>query len=321
MYEPAYPTKDSEAGRVKTDPWLPIVVGDVAKKLGMRSEMLFGRLYFHMANKYSFKQDEAHTIHLFELKVGEALHCVNFPFLAAVLADRVDENRWRLWTLGLSAAAVLISLGAFAIQFLPNKTPELTTTAPVKLAPSAPLLRHRRNHADALKRDRGPRSNLRRGHTMPGLKRAFEDAAAPLHNVRNNWSAMAPNKTHVAMTIWDHEFQKFASREPVLGPARPGAWRYFRNPAEYIAEWNAKRIANGRPQIDSIVGWRLLKEHLALAHAGKLPVRAVIVQSKDEPDGGEVATCESADYKANWRMELTFFDPDTGAYELAIFPA
>ena len=138
MYEPAYPSKESSAGPVKTDPWLPIVVGDVAKKLDVRPEMLFGRLYFHMANKYSFKQDEDHSIHLFERKVGQAMHCGNFPFLAAILADRVDEYRWRLWTLWLSGAAVLISLAAFAIPFLPSKTPVMATAAPVKLAPSAP---------------------------------------------------------------------------------------------------------------------------------------------------------------------------------------
>ncbi len=156
---------------------------------------------------------------------------------------------------------------------------------------------------------------------MPGLKRAFEDAGAPLHNVRTYWSSIAPANTHVALTIWDHEFQRFSSREPLLGPPRPGAWRYFRNTPEYISEWNANRIAHGRAPIDSVVGWRALQEHLAFANARNLPVRAVVIQSKDEPDGSEVAKCESADYKANWRMELTYLDPRSGAYELAIFPA
>src|SRR5687768_5381531 len=134
---------------------------------------------------------------------------------------------------------------------------------------------------------------------MPGLVQAFKDAGAPLHNALNNWSAMAPDRSFIVVTIWEHEFDKMAGKEPRLGPVVDGAYRYFWTTAEHIAEWDANRIRAGRPKADSTVGWPLMKGHLAEAFERKLPVRVVYVSpvKGTAPDGTKRATTEDASFK------------------------
>ena len=99
MYESAYPGKESDEVRGKNDPYLPIKVTEVASHIGCSSEMLFGRLYYHLDAKYRYTQDNDAQVHLFSMKVGSEMHCVNFPYLAAVLAGSSGHCGWllRLW--------------------------------------------------------------------------------------------------------------------------------------------------------------------------------------------------------------------------------
>jgi hypothetical protein len=158
---------------------------------------------------------------------------------------------------------------------------------------------------------------------MAGFKEAFEDAGAPLANVLNQWSAVAPDGTFIAITIWDHEFSnpELCSKQPVLGPARQGALRYFRNTPEFIAKWTETRRAAGRPHPNSTAGWSVLQRHLALAKERSLPVRVVYIFARGPADGSQEAEVDRADFKSLWRLELTYHAPGTGAYELAIFDA
>lgn len=152
-----------------------------------------------------------------------------------------------------------------------------------------------------------------------GPKKAFEEAGAPLRNPRNFWSSVAPDESFIAISMWQHEIDRFGSTEPLLGPGHAGASWYFRNTPEYIDEWAGKRDAAGRRPIDSAIGWRAMKEHLRLAKGRSLPVRAVVVQACGLPDGAVRAKIKRADYKPDWRLEVTFLDPSTGAFELAVF--
>ncbi len=158
---------------------------------------------------------------------------------------------------------------------------------------------------------------------MAGYEQAFRDAGAPLGNVLNHWSAIAPDESFIAITIWSHEFYDalLCSKEPVLGPTRPGAIKYFRITPGYIAEWTTKRLDAGRRHPKSDTGWNVLQRHLTEAKARNLPVRAVFIWPKGSADGSERAEVERADYKELWRLEVTYHDAKTGAYELAIFDA
>ena len=158
---------------------------------------------------------------------------------------------------------------------------------------------------------------------MPTLTEAFNDAGAPLANPLNNWSAIAPDRSFIAMTIWEHEWRQFSDQRPLLGPLVPGAYRYFRNTPEYIAEWNATRVAAGRPPADSTVGWRKMKEHLGEAFTRNLPVKVVFIwpPAGQAPDGAERAQVNQANYVDRWSCAVTYFDRNTGSYEIVIRPA
>ncbi|WP_426994382.1 hypothetical protein [Methylomonas sp. CM2] len=116
MYQNAYPGRELGEARGKYDPYLPINVTDVATRLGCLPELLFGRLYYHLDAKYRYEQDGGAKVHLFSLQVGSERHCVNFPYLAAVLAEKDEEHSRQLWSLWLSIAALVLSVAAIVAQ-------------------------------------------------------------------------------------------------------------------------------------------------------------------------------------------------------------
>lgn len=116
MYKNDYPEKGEDETRTRTDPYLPIVVKDVALRLGCHPEMLFGRLYYHLDAKHRYKQDSGASVHLFSIVVGSERHCVNFPYLAAVLAEKNEEHTRQLWSLWLSIAALVLSVASIVAQ-------------------------------------------------------------------------------------------------------------------------------------------------------------------------------------------------------------
>lgn len=121
MYQDAYPGKEPGETRGKNDPYLPINITDVATRLGCLPELLFGRLYYHLDAKYRYEQDDGAQVHLFSLKVGSERHCVNFPYLVAVLAEKDEEHSRQLWSVWLSIAALVLSVGAIVAQLVTAK--------------------------------------------------------------------------------------------------------------------------------------------------------------------------------------------------------
>jgi len=121
MYESAYPGKEAEGARGKNDPYMPIKIYEVAARLGCSAEMLFGRLYYHLDAKHRYTQDGGAQVHLFSLKIGDQMHCVNFPYLAAVLAERDSEHKRQLWSLGVSITALVLSVASIIAHIITAK--------------------------------------------------------------------------------------------------------------------------------------------------------------------------------------------------------
>jgi len=106
--------------------WVPIDIDDMAARLGMEVDILFGRLYYHLNNRYGYEVEGPRTgkegvkskmrIDLFAMRVGADRHCIHFPLLASVLATLQDENKkYRLATT-LSIIAVGLSLLTFLLK-------------------------------------------------------------------------------------------------------------------------------------------------------------------------------------------------------------
>jgi hypothetical protein len=117
MYERQYPGVPPGASRGENDPHIAVDVRAVAERLGCNAELLFGRLYYHLDYKYRYKQDNGALVPLFYLQVSDKRHAVNFPYLAAVLAEHQQEYRNRLWSLGLSILAIVLSVASLAVNF------------------------------------------------------------------------------------------------------------------------------------------------------------------------------------------------------------
>ncbi|MFJ3523365.1 hypothetical protein ACIPO9_12835 [Pseudomonas sp. NPDC090203] len=90
--------------------YVPIDCKQVATKLGVDGDIVFGRLYYHFENRYGYKKADGSDVHFFAMAVGRDNKCVNFPFLASVLAElEADHSKFR-WSIVISTTAVIISL-------------------------------------------------------------------------------------------------------------------------------------------------------------------------------------------------------------------
>lgn len=103
--------------------WLPIDIDALAGRFGCDADLIFGRLYYHLNGKYRQSLGENEAIEFFQLRVGRDRHCVNFPFLASVLADlREDRRRYEVSTriAALSLVLSLISIGLAVLLWTPD---------------------------------------------------------------------------------------------------------------------------------------------------------------------------------------------------------
>lgn len=111
-YYDVFVSYDKSAPSRSSKIYVPIDCAQIASELGMDAEILFGRLYYHLDKKYRYAQDDGSLVHLFALNTGGDLHTVNFPLLAAILAEHnVSFNRYIL-PLALSFAAFCVSIWA-----------------------------------------------------------------------------------------------------------------------------------------------------------------------------------------------------------------
>jgi len=120
-YESAYPGIPAGAVRGENDPYMAIDIPAIAKKLRCKPELLFGYLYYHLDAKHRYQTGENTFVHLFAIKAGDKHHGVNFPYLAALLADHNLEHRRQLWSVALSILALALSAAAVLAQVLTAK--------------------------------------------------------------------------------------------------------------------------------------------------------------------------------------------------------
>lgn len=113
MYEDHYPGENPG----ENDPYLKVDLHKVADNLQCKLELLFGYLYYYLDHKHRYKTGENCWTNLFSLKVGNKIHCVNYPYLVGILASHEVEHKRNLWALWLSGAAVVLSLASIIAQW------------------------------------------------------------------------------------------------------------------------------------------------------------------------------------------------------------
>jgi hypothetical protein len=93
--------------------YVPIDIKAIAETLGVDGDIVFGRLYYHLENKYGYTKGDGSRVHLFTLdEIPGERHCINFPLMTSILAGLQDERSRYETANGLSALAILVALAA-----------------------------------------------------------------------------------------------------------------------------------------------------------------------------------------------------------------
>jgi hypothetical protein len=103
---------DKDASKI----YVPIDIPAIAERIDNNAHVLFGRLYYHLDHKYRYKQDNDAWVHLFAFKVGDSRHCINYPYLAAILSQHREQHSASRVTFWLAVAALALSLAAIVAQ-------------------------------------------------------------------------------------------------------------------------------------------------------------------------------------------------------------
>jgi hypothetical protein len=101
--------KDVQNGR-KSKIFVPIDCKMIAKELNVDSDIVFGRLYYHMEQKYGYTRHDGTKVAFYTSIAGEEDRCVNFPLVASVLAGLQQENSKFLWATTMSGIALAVSI-------------------------------------------------------------------------------------------------------------------------------------------------------------------------------------------------------------------
>ena len=99
----------------ETKNYVPINIDAIGKKLCIDGDIVFGRLYYHLNKKFSYRNDDESLVEFFACKIGDDKHSIHFPYMASVLADLKYENRkYRTATI---IALVSLGISLIAISF------------------------------------------------------------------------------------------------------------------------------------------------------------------------------------------------------------
>ena len=114
-------TLGAENKRV-SKPYIPIDCKLIARKLKVDGDIVFGRLYYHLQEKYGYNRDDGSKVAFFTLALAGDRHCINFPLMASVLAGLEEESSKAQRATQLSTLAIVISIAVPVIDWLTKST-------------------------------------------------------------------------------------------------------------------------------------------------------------------------------------------------------
>ena len=117
-YYAAFAAFSRESPSRATKIYVPIDIAAIARGLGVDSDIVFGRLYYHLDRKFGYQHPDGTSVHFFTLVAGADRHCVNFPLLASVLAALREDRARHLWTLWLAILSFVISAVSMTVALL-----------------------------------------------------------------------------------------------------------------------------------------------------------------------------------------------------------
>lgn len=109
VYSQTDPTRSSKL-------MVPIDIPAVAKHFDVDNDLIFGRFYYHLQEKYGYTRPDGTLVAFFSPVAGQNKNCVNMPLLAAVLAGMQEEQGKYLWAFGISIASLIVSIVALTVS-------------------------------------------------------------------------------------------------------------------------------------------------------------------------------------------------------------
>ena len=98
--------------------WVPIDIDGLGKKFRCDPDLIFGRLYYHMNEKYGSSTGDGQDVNFFNMRLANDRHVVNFPLLTSVLADLQDNRKKFIISTRLAALSLVISAISIGIAVL-----------------------------------------------------------------------------------------------------------------------------------------------------------------------------------------------------------
>lgn len=95
--------------------YVPIDVDYIGKEFGVDGDIIFGRLYYHLNNKYNYGKVEFFSLSVGELKNNDK-HVIQFPYMASVLADLQNEDQRVKTATKLAWVSIAISIIALVVS-------------------------------------------------------------------------------------------------------------------------------------------------------------------------------------------------------------
>ncbi len=98
--------------------WVPIDIDALGKRFRCDPDLIFGRLYYHMNEKYGSSTGDGQDVNFFNMRLANDHHVVNFPLLTSVLADLQDNRKRFIISTRLAALSLVISAISIGIAVL-----------------------------------------------------------------------------------------------------------------------------------------------------------------------------------------------------------
>jgi hypothetical protein len=89
--------------------YVPIEIDVIARELDVDSDIVFGRLYYHLQKKHAYQQSDGVWVDFFEPRFGEDQNVINFALLSSVLAGLKEDRDRNRQSLVLSIIAITLS--------------------------------------------------------------------------------------------------------------------------------------------------------------------------------------------------------------------
>lgn len=98
--------------------YVPIDIAEVSSNLKVDEDLIFGRLYYHLEDKYGYNQTDGARVHFFAMAIGGDRHCIHFPYLASVLSMLQQEDRKFRTATSIATASLFVSAMAIVFSIL-----------------------------------------------------------------------------------------------------------------------------------------------------------------------------------------------------------